>query len=99
MDSWRVQLEDFRLRGKKNVFYIYVILVDLQQMFDTLVLTALLEKKECIIFKESVWKRFQLYLSVDFLGALDDVFSDSGLTNSGVLQGFILGLVLVLIDT
>lgn len=98
MDSWRVQLKDFRLRGKKNVFYIYVILVDLQQMFDTLVLTALLEKKECIIFKESVWKWFQLYLSVDF-EALDDVFSDSGLTNSGVLQGFILGLVLVLIHT
>ena len=43
-------------------FHTGMILVDLQKTFDTLDHTVLLQKMECIGFKESVIKWFQSYL-------------------------------------
>ena len=44
-------------------FHTGMILVDLQKVFDTLDHTVLLQKMECISFKESVIKWFQSHLS------------------------------------
>ena len=80
-------------------FHTEMILVDLQKAFDTLDHTVLLQKMECIGFKESVIKWFQSYLSNrNFFVTLENVFSDAGLINWGVPQGSILALLLFLID-
>ena len=79
-------------------FHTGMILVDLQKAFDTLDHTVLLQKMECIGFKESVIKWFQSYLSNrKFFVTLENVFSDAGLINCGVPQGSILGPLLFLI--
>ena len=53
---------------------------------------------ECIGFKESIIKWFQSYLSNrKFFVTLENVFSDAGLINCVVPQGFILRLLLFLI--
>ena len=97
-DSCLVQLTDFILRGMDKGFHTGMILVDLQKAFDTLDHTVLLQKMECIGFKESVIKWFQSYLSNrKFFVTLENVFSDAGLINCGVSQGSILGLLLFLI--
>ena len=98
-DSCLVQLTDFILRGMDKGFCTGMILVDLQKAFDTLDHTALLQKMECIGFKESVIKWFQSYLSnKKFFVTLENIFSDAGLINCVVLQGSILGPLLFLID-
>ena len=58
-----VQLTDYILRVIDKGFYTGMILVDLQKAFDMLDYTKLLQKMECIGFKESVIKWFQAYLS------------------------------------
>ena len=60
--------------------------------------TLLLQKIECIGFKESVIKWFQSYLSnrKPFM-TLEDFFSDAGLINCGVPQESILDPLLFLI--
>ena len=58
-----VQLTDYILRVIDKGFYTGMILVDLQKAFDMLDHTKLLQKMECIGFKESVIKWFQAYLS------------------------------------
>ena len=58
-----VQLTDYILRVIDKGFYTGMILVDLQKAFDMLDHTKLLQKMECIGFKESVVKWFQAYLS------------------------------------
>ena len=63
MDSCLVQLTDFILRGMDKGFHTGMILVNLQKVFGTLDHTVLLQKIECIGFKESVIKWFQSYLS------------------------------------
>ena len=79
-------------------FHTGVIPVDLQKAFETLDHTVLLQKMECIGFKESVIKWFQSYLSNrKFFVTLENVFSDAGLINCGVPQGSILGPLLFLI--
>ena len=79
-------------------FYTGIILVDLQKAVDTLDHTVLLQKMECISFKESIIKWFQSYLSNrKFFSTLENVFSDAGLINCGVPQGSILGSLLFLI--
>ena len=62
-DSCLVQLANFILRGTDKRFHAGMILFDLQKAFDTLDHTTLLQKMECISFKESVIKWFQSYLS------------------------------------
>ena len=75
-----------------------MILVDLQKAFDTLEHNVLLQKMECMGFKESVIKWFQSYLSNrKFFVTLENIFSDAGLINCGVAQGSILGPLLCLI--
>ena len=75
-----------------------MILIDFQKAFDTLDHTVLLQKMECIGFKESVIKWFQSYLSNrKFFVTLTNIFSDTGLINCGALQGSILGPLLFLI--
>ena len=97
-DSCLVQLANFILRGTDKRFHAGMILFDLQKAFDTLDHTILLQKMECISFKESVIKWFQSYLSNrKILGTLENVFSDAGLINCGVPQGSILRLLLFLI--
>ena len=55
-----------------------MILVDLQKTFDPLDHTVLLQKMECICFKESVIKWFQSYISNrKFNVTLENVFSDA----------------------
>ena len=67
-------------------------------MFDTLDHTVLLQKMECIGFKESVIKWIQSYLSFrNFVVTLENVFSHAGLINCGVPQGSILESLLFLI--
>ena len=97
-DFCLVQLTDFILRGMDKGFHIGMILVELEKAFDTLDHTVLLQKMECIGFKESVIKWFQSYLSNrKFFVTLENVFSDAGLINCGVPQGSILGPLLFLI--
>ena len=55
-DSCLVQLTNFILRGMDKGFHTGMILVDLQKAFDTLDHTILLQKMDCIGFKESVIK-------------------------------------------
>ena len=99
MNSCLVQLTDFILRGMDKGFHTEMILVDLQKAFDTLDHTVLLQKMECIGFKESAIKWFQSFLSNrNFFVTLENVFSDAGLINWGVPQGSILALLLFLID-
>ena len=65
-----------------------MILVELQKAFVTLDHTELLQKMECIGFKESFIKWFQSYLSnKNLFVTLKDVFSDAGLINCDVPQG------------
>ena len=97
MDSCLVQLKDFILRGTDEGFHTERILFDLQNTFDTLDHTVLLQKMACIGFKESVIKWFQSYLKQKIFLALENVFLDAGLINCGVPQGSILGLLLFLI--
>ena len=71
-------------------FHTGTILVDLHKAFDKLDHIVPLQKMECIGFKESVIKWFQLYLSKrKFFVTLENVFSDVGLINCGVPQGSI----------
>ena len=51
------------LRGMNKGLHIGVILVDLQEVFDKLDNTVILQKMECIPFKWSVIKWFLSYLS------------------------------------
>ena len=68
------------------------------KVFNTVDHTILLQKMECIGFKESVIKWFQSYLSNrKFSVTLENVFLDARLINFGVPQGSILGLLLFLI--
>ena len=61
-------------------FHAGMNLVDLQKAFYRLYHTILLQKMECIGFKESVIKWFQSYLSNRKLFVtLENVFLDSGL--------------------
>ena len=97
-ESCLVQLTDFILRGMGKGFHTGMIVIDLQKAFDTLDHTILLQKMECIGFKDSVIKWFQSYYSnKKFFVTLENVFSDAGLINCGVPQGSILGLLLLLI--
>ena len=80
-----MQLTNFILRGMDKGFHTGMILVDVQKASDTLDHTALLQKIECMGFKESVIKWFQSYLSNKFFVTLENVFSDAGLINCGVL--------------
>ena len=92
MDSCLAQLTDFILRGMGKESHTEMILVDLQKAFGTLDHTVILQKTECIGFKESVIKWFQSYLSnTKFFVTLENVFSDTGLINCGIPQGSILG--------
>ena len=98
MDSCLIQLTNIVSRGVDKGFHTGMIIVDLQTAFDTLDHTILLQKMECIGFKESVIKWFQSYLSNrKFFVTLENVFSDAGLINCGVPQGSILGPLLFLI--
>ena len=86
------------MRGIDKGFHTGMILVDLQKAFDTLEHNVLLQKMECMGFKESVIKWFQSYLSNrKFFVTLENIFSDAGLINCGVAQGSILGPLLCLI--
>ena len=79
-------------------FHTGMIIIDLQKAFDTLDHTLLLQKMECIGFKDAVIKWFQSYHSnKKFFVTLENVFSDAGLINCGVPQGSTLGLLLFLI--
>ena len=83
-----LQFTDFILRGMDKGFHTGMILTDLQKAFDTLDHIVLLQKVECIDFKESVIKWFQSYLSNrKFFVTLENVFPDAGLINCGVPQG------------
>ena len=98
MDFYIVQLTNLILRGMDKVFPTRMIQVDLKKAFDTLDYTVLLQKMQCISFKESVTKCFQSYLSnKKFFVALENVFSDAGLINCGVPEGSIFGPFLFLI--
>ena len=78
-DSCLVQLTDFILRGMDKGFHTGMILVDLQKANDTLDHTILLQKMECIGFKESVITWFQSYLSDrKFFVTLEKVFQMLG---------------------
>ena len=60
------------------------VLVDLQKAIDMLDHTTLLQKMECIGFKESVIKWFQSHLSNRiFFVTLGNGFSDAGLISCG----------------
>ena len=96
-DSCLAQLTDFILRGADKGFHIGMILVGLQKAFITLHHTVLLQKMECIGYKESVIKWFQSYLpNRKFFVTLENAFSDTGLINCGVPKGPILGPLLSL---
>ena len=78
-DSCLVKLTDFILRGTDKGFHTGMILVDLQKANDTLDHTILLQKMECIGFKESIIKWFQSYLSDrKFFVTLENVFQMLG---------------------
>ena len=64
-----------------------MILIDLQKVFDMLDHTVLLQKMECIGFKESVIKWFQSYLSN----------RNFFVTRKHIFQGCILGPLIFLI--
>ena len=75
-----------------------MILVDLQKAFDTLDHGVLLEKIKDFVFRASVIKWFESYLSNrKFLVCIDNVFSEAGTLKCGVPQGSILGTLLFLL--
>ena len=64
-----------------------MILVDIQHAFCTLNRIILLQKMDCVGFKESVIKWFQSCLpNRNFFMTLEYVFSDTGLINCVVPQ-------------
>ena len=73
-------------------------LIDLQKAFDTIGHKILLGKMKCIGFSDKTIKWFHSYLTnrVTFV-SLDAVFSEAGIINCGVPQGFILGPLLFLL--
>ena len=69
-----------------------MILIDLQNAFDTLDANIFTKKMECVGFKKPVTKWFKSYLlNRKFFVSIEGVFSDEGLLTCGVLQGSILG--------
>ena len=79
-NSCLVQLTNFNFRGIDKGFHTWMILFHRQKTCDMLRYTTLLQKMECIAFKESVINWFQSYLSNrKFFMTLEDVFWDAGL--------------------
>ena len=75
-----------------------MILINLQKAFDTIDHEILIEKVKCMGFSNDVTKWFECYLSKRmFLMNTENSFSDKVLMDCGVPQGFILGLLLVLL--
>ena len=89
-DSCLVQLTDFILRGMDKGFHTGMILVDLQKANDTLDHTVLLQKMECIGFKESDVRQ-KVFCDTR------KCFSDAWLINCCVPQGSTLVRLLLLI--
>ena len=92
-----VQLTDLILRGMDIGFHTGMILADLQKVFDTLDYPVLLQKMECVGFKESLIKWFQLFLSNRKFFVTLGVFSDAGIITCCVPQECISGLLDLLI--
>ena len=75
-----------------------MILIDLQEAFDTLDHKILLKKMTCPGFKTSVIKWIESYLSTrKFFASMNDTFSEAGILNCGIPQVFIIGPILFLI--
>ena len=86
------------MKGLNKDFHTVMILVDLKKAFDTLDRTVHLQKMGFVGFKESVVKFFESYLlNTAFFVTLKDVFSNAGIMNFGVPQGFKRGPFLFLI--
>ena len=74
-DCCLVQLTDFVVTGTDKGFYTGMILIDLQKAFDMLDHTVLLQKMECIGFRQSVIKWFQSYvIQIIFCGTRSCIF-------------------------
>ena len=74
-DCCLVQLTDFVVTGTDKGFYTGMILIDLQKAFDMLDHTVLLQKMECIGFRQSVIKWFQSYvIQIIFCGTRRCIF-------------------------
>ena len=75
-----------------------MILIYLQNTFDSLDSKILLEKMTCLGFKAPVIRWFESYKSSrKFFVSEDDVFLEAGILNCGIPQGPILGPLLFLI--
>ena len=75
-----------------------MILIYLQNTFDSLDSKILLEKMTCLGFKAPIIRWFESYKSSrKFFVSEDDVFLEAGILNCGIPQGPILGPLLFLI--
>ena len=79
-----------------NQMHSVMILVDLQKAFDTLDHCVLLEKMKYFGFQIAVIEWFESYLSNRKCLVCIDVFSEAGTLKYGVLQGSLLGPLLLL---
>ena len=96
-DLCLAQLIDFVATGMDKQMRTGMILVNLQKAFDTLDHGGVLEKIKYFVFRVSVIKWFESYLSSrKFLVCIDNVFSETGTLKYGVPQGSILGALLFL---
>ena len=97
-DLCLAQLIVFVANGMDKQMHTGMLLVDIQKAFDTLDNVVFLEKMKYFVFRASVIKWFESYLSNrKFLVCIDNVVSEAGTLKYGVPQGSILGPLLFLL--
>ena len=97
-DTCLSRLTDMNLNDTENRKHTGMILIDLQEAFDIIDHTILLDKMKYIGFTDKTKKWLHSYLTDRaFFVSLDNEFSEAETLNSGVPQGSILGPLLLLL--
>ena len=97
-DIYLLYLQDKVSKGFDSGLLTGVILIDLQEAFDTIDHKILLEKMKCMGFSNGVAKWFECYLSKRMFSVhVEDSFSDKAIIICGVSQGSILRPLLFLL--
>ena len=97
-DSCLSYLQDKVAKGFDSGLLTGMILIDLQNAFDTIDHKILIEKNKCMGFSNDVTKWFECYLSKRMFSVyIENRFSDKALINCRVSQGSISGPLLFLL--
>ena len=98
IDSCLSYLQDKVPKGFDSGLLTGMILIDLQNAFDTIDHKILIEKNKCMGFSNDVTKCFECYLSKRMFSVyIENRFSDKALINCRVSQGSISGPFLFLL--